>query len=317
VFLIGFPLAGVPRLSTVTAIAASLLLETSGFGAGVARYTAMRLVDGRTAASIVAVTLPAGAAGAIAARHAPVAVLRIGYGLLMIALAVLLAAKTPGPPAGQPGAGPALVRGSEASHPPCGRGQARRITAATGRVYAYCAHGLGGQRAISGAGAFLVGLISTGVGEATLPGLVRRSRLPVPVAAATSTVIVAGTVVGAAATHLVQLTAAGGLSAVPWNLLAWAVPGAIAGAVIGTRLQGRVSKDAARRFFAGLFAAIGITFLLAFTVFVHRFWVAPRAARVRLNGAAEHDGHARRPRRVPAARIRHWAASPDGSRRAP
>ncbi|HEV8559658.1 MAG TPA: hypothetical protein VGR06_25250, partial [Actinophytocola sp.] len=33
VFLIGFPLAGVPRLSTVTAIAASLLLETSGFGA--------------------------------------------------------------------------------------------------------------------------------------------------------------------------------------------------------------------------------------------------------------------------------------------
>jgi uncharacterized membrane protein YfcA len=49
------------------------------------------------------------------------------------------------------------------------------------------------------------------------------------------------------------------------------VPGAIGGALIGTRLQGRVSEDAARRFFAGLFAAIGITFLLAFTAFVHRF----------------------------------------------
>jgi uncharacterized protein len=265
----------VPRLSTVTAIGASLLLETSGFGAGVARYTSMRLVDGRTAGSIVLVSLPAGAAGAIVARHAPVAALRIGYGLLMIALAVLIAHKTPGRLADQSDASPALVSGSDrahpGAHPPCGRGQARRVTAATGRVYAYCAHGLGWQRAISGAGAFLAGLISTGVGEATLPGLVRRSRLPVPVAAATSTVIVAGTVVGAAATHVVQLTAAGGLRAVPWNLLAWAVPGAIGGAFIGSRLQGRVSEDAARRFFAGLFATIGITFLLAFTALVHRF----------------------------------------------
>lgn len=33
------------------------------------------------------------------------------------------------------------------------------------------------------------------------------------------------TVVGAAANHLVQLVAAGGLAAIPWNLLVWAVPG--------------------------------------------------------------------------------------------
>ena len=57
--------------------------------------------------------------------------------------------------------------------------------------------------------------ISTGVGEATLPGLVRRSRFPLAVAAATSTVVVAGAVVGAALTHMVQLAAHGGLSAIP------------------------------------------------------------------------------------------------------
>ena len=34
-FLIGFPLMGLPRLSTVAAIGAALFLETSGFGAGV------------------------------------------------------------------------------------------------------------------------------------------------------------------------------------------------------------------------------------------------------------------------------------------
>ncbi|NUR05230.1 MAG: TSUP family transporter [Streptomyces sp.] len=63
----------------------------------------------------------------------------------------------------------------------------------------------------------------------------------------------------------------GGLSAIPWNLLVWAVPGAVAGALVGTRMQGKVSEDAARRFFAGLFLLIGVTFLLAFTVFAHHF----------------------------------------------
>jgi uncharacterized protein len=241
VFLIGFPLLGVPRLTTVEAIGTSLLLETSGFGTSVARYLAMRLADLKTARSIVAVTLPLGALGAIAA-------LCIGYGMVMLGLAWLLARKPPGGSAAKGPVRPALVSQSDRSHPPCGHGQARAVRAAGGRTYAWCAHGLGLQRAISGAGAFVAGLISTGVGEATLPPLVRRSRFPVPVAAATSTLIVAGTVVGAAATHLVQLVAAGGLAAIPWNLLVWAVPGAVTGAMLGTRLQGRVHEDTARHF---------------------------------------------------------------------
>lgn len=53
----------------------------------------------------------------------------------------------------------------------------------TARVYRYCTHGLTLQRGITGAGAFVAGLISTGVGEATLPALVRRSRFPVTGAA--------------------------------------------------------------------------------------------------------------------------------------
>lgn len=43
------------------------------------------------------------------------------------------------------------------------------------------------------------------------------------------------------------------------------------GAMLGTRLEGRVREDIARRFFAGLFLLIGLTFLLAFTVFASRF----------------------------------------------
>jgi uncharacterized membrane protein YfcA len=127
------------------------------------------------------------------------------------------------------------------------------------------------QHVFSGIGGVLAGLISTGVGEATLPTLVRRSRVPVPVAAATSTLVVAITVLGAALTHLVQLALRGGLAAIPWNLIVWGVPGAIIGAALGTRLQGRVSERVTRRFFAALFAAIGVTFLVAFTVLARRF----------------------------------------------
>jgi uncharacterized membrane protein YfcA len=293
-FLIGFPLFGVPRLTTLAAIGTSLFLETSGFGTGLFRYLMLRLVDIQTAKSIILVTLPLGALGSILAVFVPVTVLKVGYGVAMLGLAYLLLSDKPQParagtPIEQPVRGGAagadsglilsrdepppvlIVAESEHVHTPCSSGEHRRIVAASGRVYDFCAHGLRLQRLMSGAGAIVAGMISTGVGEATLPPLVRRSHFPVPVAAATSTVIVAGTVAGAAATHLVELLREGGVGAIPWNLIVWAVPGAVIGAFIGTRLQGKVSEKVARRFFAVLFAEIGVAFLLAFTVFAGRF----------------------------------------------
>ena len=291
-FLIGFPLLGVPHLTTLAAIGTSLFLESSGFGTGLYRYLKLRLVDVQTAKSMILVTLPLGALGSILALAVPGTVLKIGYGVAMLGLAYLLLSDRPAPagtPVARPVGGasgarePGLIGGadepprvlivaeSEHLHAPCSTGEHRQIVAASGRVYDFCAHGLKLQRVISGVGAVMAGMISTGVGEATLPLLVRRSRFPVPVAAATSTVIVAGTVAGAAGTHLIELVREGGLGAIPWNLIAWAAPGSVIGAFIGTRLQGKVSEKLARRFFAGLFAAIGIVFLVAFTVFTRRF----------------------------------------------
>lgn len=287
VFLIGFPVFGVPRLTTVEAIGTSLLLETSGFGMGLYRYFRLRLVDTATARRLIALTLPLGMLGAMASAQAPVQSLRLGYGVAMVGLALLLVVEShPAEPAvastasgpGAPGVpdrgiapGAAFAPAHDSTHAPCPSGTAREITSADGTAYVYCAHGLRGQRLLSGLGAFFAGLISTGVGEATLPGLVRRSRFPVAVAAATSTVVVAGTVVGAALTHMVQLAADGGFAAIPWNLIAWAVPGALLGAILGTGLQGRVSPRLTRWFFGGLFLTIGVTFLVAFTVFRSSF----------------------------------------------
>jgi uncharacterized protein len=293
-FLIGFPLFGVPRLTALAAIGTALFLETSGFGTGIYRYLKLRLVDVQTAKSMLLVALPLGVVGSIVALYVPVTVLKVGYGMAMLGLAYVLLSDQPQPaPAGArivpaiggaSGAGEVgliasrsepptvlIVAASEHVHAACSSGEHRRIVAASGRVYDFCAHGLRLQRVMCGAGAIVAGMISTGVGEATLPPLVRRSRFPVPVAAATSTVIVAGTVAGAAATHLVELLREGGVAAIPWNLIVWAVPGAVIGAFVGTRFQGKVSEKVARRFFAGLFAAIGIAFLLAFTVFAGHF----------------------------------------------
>jgi uncharacterized membrane protein YfcA len=293
-FLIGFPLLGVPRLTTLAAIGTSLILETSGFGTGLYRYLRLRLVDIRSARSIVLVTLPLGALGSVVALFVPVLLLKIGYGAAMLGLAYLLLSDRPRPDATgkpvRPVRGPSgaatpprligppdvpppvlIVSESERVHPPCSAGEHRRIEAANGSTYDFCAHGLRLQRVLSGAGAIVAGMISTGVGEATLPALVRRSCFPIPVAAATSTVIVAATVAGAALTHLIELLQEGGAGAIPWNLIVWAVPGAIIGAFIGTRLQGRVSERTSRTFFAGLFATIGAAFLVAFTAFAGRF----------------------------------------------
>jgi uncharacterized membrane protein YfcA len=95
--------------------------------------------------------------------------------------------------------------------------------------------------------------------------------MPVPVAAATSTLVVAATVVGAALTHLLQLALDGGLAAIPWSLVVWAVPGAVVGAQIGSRLQGRFDEARTDLFFGVLFTAVGAAFLLSFTVFASTF----------------------------------------------
>lgn len=97
VFLIAFPLLGVPSLTTLAAIGTSLFLETSGFGTGLYRYIRMRLVDVRTALSIVVLTLPTAIIGSVVARHVPVDTLKIGYGVGMVGLAWLLFSDRPSP----------------------------------------------------------------------------------------------------------------------------------------------------------------------------------------------------------------------------
>ena len=86
--------------------------------------------------------------------------------------------------------------------------------------------------------------------------LVKRHRLPLPVAAATSVLIVITTVTAASLTQVVAQIAEGGIAAVPWNLVMYTIPGVIIGGQIGPRAQGKVSETTMVRAIALLFALI-------------------------------------------------------------
>lgn len=114
--------------------------------------------------------------GAILAHYVPADLLRLGYGVAMFGVAWLLVSGDTGRPVDEPC--PCLVCNSECSYQDCPDEQQREIRAANGKLYKFCTESLGLQRIFSGIGSLITGLISTGVGEATLPTLVRRSRFP-------------------------------------------------------------------------------------------------------------------------------------------
>jgi uncharacterized membrane protein YfcA len=101
-------------------------------------------------------------------------------------------------------------------------------------------------------------MLGVGIGEVIMPQLVKRNRVPVPVAAATLVFIVIVTVAPASFTQISGLIAAGGINAVPWNLVVYTVPGVIVGGQIGPRLQGRVPQHVMERAIVILFAVIGV-----------------------------------------------------------
>lgn len=148
VFLVGFPLLGVPTLTTVAAVGMSLFLETSGFGTGLYRYLKRGLVDTRTARTLAMVTVPAAVLGAIAARWVPADGLRIGYGVLMLLLAFVLLRDVDDQPS-------LTTPVPTQDHDSVLTGQARRIETRDGLVFRYEPSGMAGQRILSGAGAIL------------------------------------------------------------------------------------------------------------------------------------------------------------------
>jgi uncharacterized membrane protein YfcA len=104
-------------------------------------------------------------------------------------------------------------------------------------------------------------MVSVGIGEVMMPQLIKRHRIPVPVAAGTSVMVAILVVIACSVTLTAGLIASGGLTAIPWNLVCYTIPGVIIGGQIGPRLQGRFDQAAMVKFIGTLFIAIGAAML--------------------------------------------------------
>lgn len=255
IFWIVFPLLGPEYvIGDAQVIAVALFTEVFGFSSGFVGYYRKQLIDFRIGRTFFPYTVVAAVTGAIIliAGWIASAYLQLLYAFMMLFVAYLLYS-------GAEDSGTPLPTG-ENSMPATAFGVERRTVDNLGNIYSYRFHP---PRAVGGLvlafGGFLTGLVGVGIGEVTIPLLVRRYRIPVAVAAATSILVVIVTVMSASFAQFVGLMAAdrGG---VPWHLILYTAPAVVIGGQIGPRLQGVIPERTVERVIATLFAAISMAF---------------------------------------------------------
>jgi len=257
IFVIIFPILGPEYpLTTAAAIGTALMTEVFGFSSGFVGYHRKRLIDFRSAIPFIRVAVPVAIAGAmmLALLKEQETFLKAAYAILMIVLCPVILRHTPAPVANSENAGKQDSPASDRT--------TRSITAKSGETYRYQIPrvGLFGSL-VTGGGAFLTGLLGVGIGEVIVPQLVKRNRVPVAVAAATSVFIVIVTIASASFTQVTALISAGGANAIPWNVVCYTIPAVIIGGQIGPWLQGRIAQRTMEKAIAILFGMIGVAMM--------------------------------------------------------
>lgn len=126
--------------------------------------------------------------------------------------------------------------------------------------YEVCRTGEG--RTFAAIGGLLVGLISTGLGEANSYMLVKRCRVPSRVAVAISVTVVAMTALAASVTHFVDFVAADDapLDQI-LSIISFTIPGVIIGGQLGPLVVARVPEQRLVRSLGWLFFVIAFVTL--------------------------------------------------------
>ena len=246
IFILVFPLLGpeYPLASTVAAIGTALLTETFGFTSGFIGYRRRRLIDYAIVRQFLVLAVPVAVLGAFLAPYVADYLLIAGYAVLVLYIAWVHAGVPHTPP------------DHTLAH------DARSLTDAAGKIYRYRIPALSSlDKLLTGAGSFLTGMLSVGIGEVIVPQLTKRG-VPVEIAVAASVTIVIVTVASASFTLIGQVIADGGWGAVPWHLVVYSIPGVLIGGQIGPRLQGRIRQRTMELAIAGLFVVLAVAMLL-------------------------------------------------------
>lgn len=253
IFVIIFPILGPEYpLPTAAAIGTALFTEVFGFSSGFIGYYRKKLIDFRSAIPFFCVSIPVAIVGAIllAVLKDQETLLKGAYAVLMLVLCPVILRHTPPKEM--------YIQGG-AEGPSEDHREVRVVTDRVGHTYTFRKPRMGLLgTGITSLGAFLTGLLGVGIGEVIVPQLVKRNHVPVAVAAATSVFVVIITIASASFTQVAALIAAGGVNAIPWNLVCYTVPAVIIGGQIGPWLQGRIAQRTMERAIAILFGIIGL-----------------------------------------------------------
>ena len=257
IFWIIFPFLGPEYvIGDAQVIAVALFTEVFGFSSGFVGYYRKKLIDFKIGRAFFLYSVVAAVVGAIIliAGWIASAYLQLIYAVMMLFVAYLLYS-------GAEDTSTPLSTGDN-SIPATAIGDKHRTVDNLANIYTYRFHtprGVGGL--VLAFGGFLTGLVGVGIGEVTIPLLVRRYRIPVAVAAATSILVVIVTVMSASFAQFIGLMTAdrGG---VPWHLIMYTVPAVVIGGQIGPRLQGVIPARTVERIIATLFVVIAIAFFI-------------------------------------------------------
>jgi len=248
-------------MGSAQVIAVALFTEVFGFSSGFVGYYRKCLIDFKVGWSFIVYAVPVAVVGAILliAGWIPTVYLQLIYGLMMVFIAYLLF-KGQGPEEILETDGDIQKRGLFNRSPQ--HGELRKTVDNRGNEYQYRFHKPRFGTIPLGLGGFLTGLVGVGIGEVTIPLLVRRYRFPVAVAAATSILVVIVTVMSASFAQFIGLINQGGINAIPWHLVMYTVPAVIIGGQIGPRLQGVIPAQTVERVIGVLFTIIAVAFLI-------------------------------------------------------
>lgn len=255
IFLIIFPIMGpqYPLESSTAAVASAILVESFGFTSGLVGYFRRGLIDYTLAVPFLLISIPAAIVSAKYLSFDPI-ILKCIYTILMLSISVSLFTK------------PSSINVEERSTSAsinfnAVHDQMIQKVDKSGIEYLYPKLNINPQlQFLSLCGGLLTGCLGVGIGELTLPQLLNNT-VPVPIAAATSTLVVALTAWSSAFVQVQELIASpAGLSAIPWKLIIYMLPGVIIGGQIASALQGRLSQEVLEKAISILFGAIGIAF---------------------------------------------------------
>ncbi len=235
-------------LEPVIAIGAALLTEVFGFASGVIAHQRARAIDWLAVRRLVVVSVPLAVIGSLLAGFAPETLLKLllGFGLLFIAI-TFVRHHDPVVEDVEIAQGIGVVQPSVQ----------RRIVLADATVYDYELCRMNEGRIGAAVGGLLVGLISTGLGEANSYSLVKRCRIPSRVAIAVSVTTVAVTALAASVTHLIDFLATPDANgALIISIVIFTIPGVIIGGQLGPQITGRIPERTLIRSIGWLFLAV-------------------------------------------------------------